>query len=251
MEGIAGKVHVITGGYGGIATATARMLAANRAVVVLTGRDLDKGAQRARELTQETGGDVRFYRMDVTAPAEIDDVADRIRAEVGPVRGLVVNAAKAIIAPAHAHSDEDWRSVMTTNLDGAFYCSRSFARHMEGRGGAIVLISSIAARTATGPHLAYSASKAAVSHMARLLGVEWAGRGIRVNAVEPGHTLTEAIAHLKRDVPEAAAQLENQIPLGRFLAPDEIGHVIQFMLSDLSSGMTGAAVVVDGGFSAR
>lgn len=250
MDGIAGRVHVITGGYGGIATATARLLAADGGIVVLTGRNVEQGQKRTDELKAETGGDVRFYPLDVTDAAAVETLAEQITSEVGPVHGLVVNAAKAVIAPALVHEADDWRSVMATNLDGAFFCARGFARHMKS-GGSIVVISSISARTGTGPHIAYSASKAAVSHMARVLGVEWAPQGIRVNAVEPGHTATDAIQHIQRDAPEVAAQLESQIPLGRFLRPDEIGNVIHFMLSDLSSAMTGSAVVADGGFSAR
>ena len=118
-------------------------------------------------------------------------------------------------------------------------------------GGSIVIVSSISARTGTGPHLAYSASKAAVSHIARILGVDWAPLGIRVNAVEPGYTATDAIAHLERDAPDVAAHIKSQIPIGRFLRPEEIGSVIEFLLSDLSSGITGASIVADGGFSAR
>lgn len=250
MDGIAGKVHVITGGYGGIATATAHMLACDGGIVVLTGRNVEAGQRRKEELKAQTGGDVRFYVLDVTDPEAVDRVADRIVDEVGPVHGVVINAASAMIAPALAHSNADWRGVMDTNLDGAFYCARGFARVMQP-GGSMVFISSISARTAVGPHIAYSASKAAVSHMARVLGVEWAPLGIRVNAVEPGYTLTDAIAHVKRDAPDVAAQLESQIPQGRFLEPDEIGNVVQFLLSALSSGITGAAIVADGGFSAR
>lgn len=251
MEGIAGKVHVITGGYGGIASATARLIAAHGGIVVLTGRDVEAGQRRADELKAETAADVRFYQMDVTDSVAVEKAAQSITKEVGPVHGVVINAAMATIAPALAHSDADWRKVMATNVDGAFYCARSFARVMQDRGGSIVVISSISARTGVGPHIAYSASKAAVSHMARVLGVEWASLGIRVNAVEPGYTLTAAIAHMKRDAPEVAAQLEGQVPQGRFLQPEEIGNVVHFLLSDLSSGMTGAVVVVDGGLSAR
>ena len=251
MNGIKGRVHVITGGYGGIATATARLLAADGGIVVLTGRNEEAGQQRANEIKAETGGDVRFYALDVTDPAAVEATAERIVNEVGAVHGVVVNAAMAVIAPALEHDDAAWRNVMATNLDGAFFCARSFARRMQDKGGSIVIISSIGARTATGPHIAYSTSKAGVSHMARVLGVDWAPMGIRVNAVEPGHTATDAIQHIQRDAPEVAAQLESQIPLGRFLRPDEIGNVIHFMLSDLSSAMTGAVVVADGGFSAK
>lgn len=253
MRGIKDRVHVITGGYGGIASATADTLARSGGKVIITGRDAAKGEAKARELSKATGGAVHFVALDVSDSAATDRVAMEIETTFGPVYGVVINAATARIAPTFAHSDEDWRAVMSTNLDGAFYGARAFGKLMRGRGGSIVLISSIAARTVIAPsfHAAYSASKAAISHLAAALGVEWAPESIRVNAVEPGYTATDAIEHLKRDAPEAAAGILTHLPIGRFLEPSEIADVIAFLLSDLSSAVTGTVLVADGGTSAR
>ena len=116
MSGIAGKVHVITGGCGGIARATAHRLASRGGIVVLTGRDVEQGERRAAELRVETNGDVRFCPMDVTDSAATENAAKKIAAELGPIHGLVINAAKAHIAPALDHSDSDWRDVMAKHF---------------------------------------------------------------------------------------------------------------------------------------
>lgn len=253
MQGIAGKVHVITGGYGGIARATAEYLGRLGAHVVLTGRDERAGDEAARVLSAAAGIRVRFYRMDVADPVAVDDAVSRIETEVGPIYGAVINAAIAKFASSFDMSDSDWRAVLATNLDGAYYCARSVGRRIRGRGGSIVLISSIASRISGYPAAfsAYGASKAGLSHLAEMLGVEWAPDLIRVNAVEPGYTETQAIEHLKHDAPKAAEMLLDSIPLRRFIKPMEIAHVIAFLLSDLSSAMTGSVVVADGGASAR
>ncbi|WP_083535932.1 SDR family NAD(P)-dependent oxidoreductase [Sphingobium sp. MI1205] len=192
-----------------------------------------------------------FYAMDVSDSASVVATSNAIEAEIGPVHGLVVNAAYAFFSPSIAHNEEEWRRVIDVNLNGAFLCVRAFGQPMLERGGSVVLISSIAARTSVGPHLAYSASKVALSHMAAVLGVEWAEHGVRVNALEPGYTATSAIEHLKEDAPEVASSIENTIPIKRFLRPDEIASPTCFLLSDWASGMTGSVVIADGGMSAK
>jgi NAD(P)-dependent dehydrogenase (short-subunit alcohol dehydrogenase family) len=178
---------------------------------------------------------------------------EQIEKQVGPIQGAVVNAAIARFGPTFDMSDSDWHAVLQTNLDGAFYCTRSIGRRMRGRGGSIVLVSSIAARISGWPaaFAPYGASKAGLSHLAEMLGVEWAAEGIRVNAVEPGYTETQAIEHLKRDAPEVARNVLDSIPMRRFIQPQEIAQVVTFLLSDLSSAMTGSVVVADAGVSAK
>jgi NAD(P)-dependent dehydrogenase (short-subunit alcohol dehydrogenase family) len=253
MLGLARRVHVITGGYGGIATATATGIAQAGGIAVITGRQLDKGLEAAEVLRARTGGDVRFYALDVTDSRAVRDAALRIEAEVGPVHGLVANAGIARHAPTFTYEDDDWRATFAVNLDGAFYCAREFGRLMRGRGGSVVFVSSIAARVATKPPLrvVYGASKAAMSHLASLLGVEWGAEGIRVNVVEPGFTATSVHDRARAKTPELLEMLAKETPIGRFLDPREIANVILFLLSDLSSAMTGAVVVADGGYSKK
>src|SRR5262249_27263597 len=126
------------------------------------------------EVLRKGGAKARFYELDVTAPESIHDVASRIEAEVGPVHGLVANAGIARHAPSLEYKYDDWRATFAVNLEGAFFCAQQFARFMKGRGGSIVFVSSIAARVATRPPIraVYGTSKAGMSHLASLLGVE-------------------------------------------------------------------------------
>ena len=252
MQGIANRVHVITGGYGGIALKTAAYLSGLGGIVVMTGRNLDRGNVAAADLSVATGNPVHFVAMDVRDSASTAAAADRIEAEIGPVYGVVANAAKAALGLALNTSDEDWRLIVGTNLDGVFYTTREFSKRMYERGGSMVLVSSIASRTSGHPRgfAAYGTSKAGVTHLARLLGVELGPAKIRVNAIEPGYTATNALTTLERDAPDVAAAILSTIPMHRFLKPEEIAQAIGFLLSDHSSAMTGSVLIADAGASA-
>jgi NAD(P)-dependent dehydrogenase (short-subunit alcohol dehydrogenase family) len=154
------------------------------------------------------------------------------------------------MSEAFAYNEASWRQTMSINLDGAFFTAQSFARHMRERGGSIVLISSIAARTVVRPEkcAAYGATKAAVEHLAALLGVEWASDGIRVNAVGPGRTETPMIERIANEAPEMVATWMQQVPIGRLIRPEEVANAVAFFLSDLSSGCNGTTLMVDGGY---
>jgi NAD(P)-dependent dehydrogenase (short-subunit alcohol dehydrogenase family) len=251
MKGIAGRIHVVTGAARGIGCATARVLAQNGGRVVITDLASSDGESTAREIATETGGDVRFMSLDVTDSAAVDALAARIEREVGPVHGLVANAGIHKTDQAFAFSDEDWRQIIAVNLDGAFYCCRSFGNLLRGRGGSIALISSIAATSVVRPEtsVAYGVAKAGVAHMAALLGVEWAKERIRVNAVAPGYTETPMVIKTKTDNPDFVRRWLDDIPIGRLLQPEEIANVLMFLLSDLSSAMTCALVTADGGYT--
>ncbi len=253
MMDLAGRVHIITGGYGGIAIATAEAIARAGGEVVLTGRQKNKGDEAARAITAETGGKVHFYELDVADPDAVRECALRIEKEVGPAYGLVANAGIGRHAPTFEYPDENWRATFGVNLDGAFFCAREFGKQMRSRGGSIVFVSSIAARVATRPPIraVYGASKAAMSHLGSLLGVEWGRENIRVNTVEPGFTATSVHDKARESMPELLQQLADETPIGRFLQPGEIADVILFLLSDRSSAMTGSVVVADGGYSMK
>ncbi|MEM5516402.1 SDR family oxidoreductase [Henriciella sp. AS95] len=251
MQGLDGKIHVITGGYGGIAMATARFLLKHGGRVVLTGRDAEKGRAAIAALSDEFDGRVHFYEQDVTDPQATDVLAGRIEQEVGPVWGVVANAAGAWPGNSFDLSAEDWRKTFAVNLDGAFYTAQAFARNMRGRGGSVVMVSSIAGTINTIPLVvaSYSTSKAGMSFLAARLGIEWAREGIRVNAVEPGHIDTELTAKARARRPDMIERWISEVPMQRLLDPEEVAHSIAFLLSDLSSGMTASTLTVDGGYS--
>lgn len=137
--------------------------------------------------------------------------------------------------------------------DGAFYCAQAFGRRVRGRGGSIVLVSSIAATKVVWPPavVSYFAGKAAVSHLEALLGVEWAAEGIRVNAIEPGHIDTDMTRGAQARRSEMMKAWIDAVPLGRLVTPEECANAIAFLLSDLTSAVTASVMTVDGGFSRR
>lgn len=251
MDDIKGRIHVVTGGYGGIGTATARYLAELGGVVVVTGRNEDKGREAASAIARDTSGSVHFVPMDVLSPASVAHAVKVIEADIGPVFGLVANAGKHWLGETKSMSDNEWSDIMSTNVDGTFNTVQKFGASMRGRGGSIVLISSIASRTSgyPVPFASYGASKAAITHLARMLGVEWAAEGVRVNALEPGYTATNALATLEQDAPSMYEALMTRVPIRRLIRPEEVAHMIAFLLSDLSSAMTGSVLIADGGSS--
>ncbi|MBY8824344.1 SDR family NAD(P)-dependent oxidoreductase [Sphingomonas colocasiae] len=253
MEGLSNRVHVITGGYGGIAMATARLILESGGTIVLTGRSQEKGKAAIAALRAGHRGEAHFIELDVTDAAAVEQAAAHIESEIGAVKGLVANAAGAWPGAAFDLAPEDWRKTMAVVLDGAFYCAQSFGRRMRGRGGSIVLVSSIAASKVTWPPavVSYSAGKAALSHLAALLGVEWASEGIRVNAIEPGHIDTEMTQRAKARRPEMMEKWLGDVPIGRLITPEECANAIAFLLSDLSSATTASVTTVDGGYSRR
>lgn len=253
MDGLGdGRVFLITGGAGGIGSATAQILAAHGARVVITDVLGDQGEEAVSGL--KGAEQMRYLDLDVTSPDDVRRVADRLEADGWPVHGVMANAGIAPSAPAADYPDDTWRSTIDINLNGAFWTVREFGRRMIERGcGAVVITSSIAGFGTVSPetHVAYGSTKAAVAHMARLLGVEWARTGVRVNAIAPGYTATPILDRLKEEAPDVFDQWLARIPMGRLNTPEEIGNAAAFLFSDLASGMTGAVLNVDGGYSAR
>jgi NAD(P)-dependent dehydrogenase (short-subunit alcohol dehydrogenase family) len=208
-------------------------------------------ADTAKRLAGEGAGTDSLV-VDVTDSTAVDRAVETIVKKHGTVDVLVANAGIAFERKAVDHSDEDWRRVMSVNLDGVFYSARAFARPMlEAKSGAIVAISSIAGVKAVRPevHVGYDVSKAAVAHMCRVLAVEWAKQGVRINAVGPGYTDTEMLAEVGRTSPATMAMWLDDTPYGRLMKPSEIASAVAFLASDAASGITGHLLMVDGGYS--
>ena len=241
-----GKRALVTGGAKGIGRACAEALAKAGATVVIADVDPSAGQQTAKDL----GG--TFHRLDVTDRAAIKSLALELKSHHGPLDILVNNAGIVHNAPSEALAEQDWRRVMDVNLNGVFYCAQGFGRHMVEAGrGSIVSISSICGSVAVypQPQAAYNAAKAGVNLLTKSLAVEWARKGVRVNAVAPGYTATE-LTLAGRSRPEWFETWMRMTPMGRLGEPHEIANAVVFLASDAASYITGTVLTVDGGYTA-
>ena len=246
MMRFTGKVVLVTGAARGIGRATAEAFAAEGAHVIAT--DIDEA-----ELASVAADDIEVRRQDATDEAGWDAVM----ADIGPLDILVNNAGMAFLRRVEDTSLDQWRRMITVNLESVFLGTRAGIAKMKARGGTIVNVASIAANVAEPMLPAYNASKGGVALFTRSVAVDCARRGIpvRINSVHPGYCatalVTEAVAALGEARGQAfmAATLA-QIPLGRTATLEEIARPILFLASEDASYMWGSELVVDGGYIA-
>ena len=243
------RTVVVTGGAKGIGRATAARFAAAGDRVIALGRDAPAlGALGAADAV----GPVETHVCDVTDEAAVTATFEQI----GPVDVLVNNAGIGESAPLHQTTLDAWRRHLDVNATGAFLCMRAVTPGMKERGaGAIVSVASTAGRTGVPYTTAYTASKHAVIGLTRAIAAEYAGTGVRVNAVCPTFVRTEmtnrSIAHIVQRTGRTPQQAEEALaqasPLGRLLEPDEVAEAILFLASPGAAAISGQAVVIDGG----
>jgi len=243
-----GKLVCITGGAGGIGAATAALMAAAGATVVV----LDRDAAAADATAAGIAGTCEARALDVGDAAQVDEVLAAIAERHGRIDILVANAGINIRRTAMDCTLDDWNAVLAVNLTGVFLAARTAARHMPKAGGAVVVTASIMSFSGGGlyPNIAYTTSKGALVNLTRALAVEWAERGIRVNAVAPTWTRTAFIQPLL-DSPELLDRLKALTPMRRLAEPEEVAHAMLFLASDAASMITGQTLAVDGGFLAQ
>jgi NAD(P)-dependent dehydrogenase (short-subunit alcohol dehydrogenase family) len=238
-----GRVAVVTGGNRGLGFAFARALGEAGARVAIAARDAGKNAEAAGALG------ALAVELDVTDPASVGAMAQRVTRELGPIDVLVNNAGACFHRPALEVPEEEWRAVWDVNVDGLWHCSRVVGAQMvERRAGVIVNIGSISAMIVNRPQMqpAYNASKAAVHQLTKSLAAEWAPYGIRVNALAPGYTKTEMAPV---DEPRFRRHWIEDAPMERYATPEELGPSLLYLASDASSFVTGSVLVVDGGYT--
>ncbi len=245
------KIAIVTGGARGIGFATADALSEAGATVVIADMDGALAVKAAEDLTAK-GRNVDQITLDVTDPRAVELVHAEIMKRHTRVDILVNNAgiAKSFI-PAETMDDATWLSVLDVNLNGVFWCCRSFGKTMLERGnGVIVNVGSMSADIVNYPQeqAQYNASKAGVHHLTRSLAAEWASRGVRVNAVAPTYIETELTKEVALD-PNIRKHWIDGTPMARLGQPSEIASVILFLASDAASLMTGTIVTVDGGYT--
>jgi NAD(P)-dependent dehydrogenase (short-subunit alcohol dehydrogenase family) len=245
---LSGRVALVTGASSGLGRHFAQRLAQHGATVVIAARRVDALAALADELAAQ-GATAHAVALDVREPASVERaVADSV-ARAGRIDVLINNAGVALTKPALLTTDADWRSVIDTNLDGAFRVARAVAQAMADarRGGSIVNIASILALRVAKQLPAYVAAKAGLLKLTEALALEWAPQAIRVNALAPGYIETE----LNRDFLRSPAgeSLGKRVALRRFGQPADLDGALMLLASDAGRYMTGATLVVDGGHS--
>lgn len=239
-------VAVVTGGGSGIGLATARLLAAQGADVVVA--DVSEIALTTARVEGFTA-----LRTDVSRSEDWARLAGFVAERHGRLDALVHNAGVAHIAPLVESTDEDIESVLRVNVLSVLYGTRACWDLLVAGGGSVVNVASVSALVGQDRSAAYVASKGAVVAVTRALAVELAPHGVRVNSVSPGTTLTPLLERHFASLPEgrrARARLEERHPIGRLLTPEDIAPTIVHLLGDGAAAMTGANVVVDGGLTA-
>jgi NAD(P)-dependent dehydrogenase (short-subunit alcohol dehydrogenase family) len=257
----AGKTVLVTGAASGIGRTTAGLFAARGANVLLTARNAEQGRQVAAAL-ENPYSRVLFEPLDVTREEDWERVCARVRDAFGRLDILVNNAGISSVKSLADTSLSEWQEVIRTNLDGVFLGVRAGIRLMATTGGAIINVGSASARVATPNASSYCASKAAMHMLTRTAALECAqaGQRIRVNSVHPGAVRTpmwERAAWWSGFVASSGGEaqaweaLAQGNPLKRLAEPEEVAHAIAYLASDEAAYITGAELVVDGGFSAR
>ena len=245
-------VAIITGAARGIGLACGQWFLARGYRVVLL--DVDNAELQKASAALGEPGRVLALHCDVASPAEVKSAVDKTCSTFGRIDALVNNAGVAVFKPLLDHTFDEWRQVMSVNLDGAFLCTQACAPVMlknaktAGGYGAVVNIASISGLRASALRVAYGTSKAAIIHLTKQQAVELGNMGIRVNAIAPGPVDTD----MAKKVHSAAirADYADAIPLARYGTPEEIAEGVGFLCSPAASYINGQVLAVDGGFDA-
>jgi 2-deoxy-D-gluconate 3-dehydrogenase len=246
---LSGRVAIVTGGNGGIGYGIAQGLAEAGAAVAITGRDVAKG-EAAAEALRGAGAEALFVPNDVADRASNLRMAETVADRFGGVDILFNNAGLHVANAANVMTGEEWNADVSVNLTGAFLCCQAVHPAMVARGGGkIINIASVGAFLGQPFAPNYAASKGGVISLTKALAVEWAEHNIQVNAIVPGLVLTEMTGPGKQVAPEFDRMVKARTPAKRWGQPDDFRGVSVFLASEASDFVTGATIVVDGGYS--
>jgi glucose 1-dehydrogenase len=257
MEGLKGKNVLVTGGTSGIGQAIAVRFAEYGANVAINYLRLPEEAKETEEQVQacihkvrQTGVQDVLVQGDVSNEDEVVRMVDEASRELGGLDVLVNNAGIQVSRPSDELSSADFDKVLAVNLRGSFLCAREAIRSYltAGTPGVVINVSSVHQMIPKPSYLGYSVSKGGMMNLTRTLALEYAGRGIRVNGIGPGATITP-INRAWVDDPEKAKQVTSHIPMARAGTADEMGGVACFLASDEAAYITGQTIFVDGGLT--
>ena len=251
-----GRVALVTGAGRGIGKAIALAFAENGAWLAVN--DVNPSGEETAQEIRRQGGNAKFHQADVGDASAANEMVATVEKEWGKIDILVNNAAVYVANlkeryPIHEFLDSDWDRILRVDLNGVFYCSRAVSAGMvKRRRGVIINLSSVAGIVPLRLQVAYDVAKAAVVNFTRCHAVEVGAYGVRVNAIAPGSTLTDATrqAFYNPAAKQFADSLLSHIPLGRPGEPEDIANAALYLASDESNYVTGHILVVDGGWTA-
>jgi len=261
VTGLQGKVAVVTGGSSGIGQSIAIRLGEEGVNVAINYVGRPEGAEETKEAIEhgvdicmkemsKSGTDPMLVEADVSSATEVQRMFGEVFAKYGRIDYLVNNAGIQIAAETHELAVDDFDKVLAVNLRGSFLCAQQALRHFldRGEGGAIVNVSSVHQLIPKPRYVGYSTSKGGMMNLTRTLALEYASRGIRVNGIGPGATVTP-INRSWIDDPAKRAAVESHIPMRRAGDSSEMAAVTAFLLSDEAAYITGQTLFVDGGLT--
>lgn len=246
-------VALVTGAANGIGRATASDLRINGWAVVFADRDGSGAAAAAAEEIPGTPAGAAVT-VDVTEAGQVAAMIEEVESRFGRLDALVNIAGLPVAHAGASISDEEWAAALETNLSGALRCCRAaYPLLARSDAGAVVNMSSVAGLVGMPGRVAYATAKAGLLGLTRTLAVEWAGDGIRVNAVAPGYVLTAGFESrfIGGEGRRLIGELESEVPLGRLCLPSEVASTVRFLISADAAYVTGQTLVVDGGLSVR
>lgn len=245
---LSGKVAMVTGGTRGLGETAALALGKAGADVAVCGRnvtDLERVSSAIREMGRNSAG----FALDVTDSEKVQAGFDRILDYFGKVDILVNNAGVNHRVPVLEFAEEDWDRVINTNLKGYFLVTKAVVPQMLERGyGKLINMSSILGTVALPHQVAYASSKGGVDQMTKVMAIEWAKQGVRVNAIGPTYFETDLVKQIRND-PERFNFINERTPMGRWGYPPELEGIVIFLAAPASDFITGQTIYIDGGWT--
>ncbi len=250
---LAGKRLFITGGSRGLGREMALAIADAGADVILAGRDRASLVQTATEISK-LGREADYVIGDIGNPAECESTCREVLDTLKPVDILINNVGGRLIDdPIESQSVDDWQRIIDLNLTSTFLCTKMIGNSMieRGEGGRVINVASISGMIANRGigGRSYETAKAGVIQFTRATAADWAPHNITVNAICPGGFMTAPNQRWAKENPHVIAGFEEQIPMGKFGDPEDLGPLAVYLASDASRYMTGAALVIDGGYT--